>query len=105
MKIVGTISTDCFLAEVTVEELDYLAGKKLGTEGNYRSGRIIKTGTSFNIVPIFAQIHRNGQRKREIDSLRATLNAMLVGLDMIEPLIEEPQPVQQDSAVTSVAVE
>ena len=91
MKIVGTIDTDKFLAEVTVEELDRLAGKKLGTEGNYSWQRIISTGTTFDIVKAFDQIHRNNQRKQEIEVVRKTLEGVINSLDIIEPFIEEPK--------------
>jgi hypothetical protein len=92
MKIIGTIGDGEFLAQLDYREIDYLAGKQVGsTEGYYSYNRKIKSGTTFNIVKAFEQIHRNDQRKREIESLRATLNAIIVGLDMIEPLIEEPK--------------
>jgi hypothetical protein len=73
-----------------------MVGSKLGY---YDSDRKICTGTIFNIVKAFEQIHRNDQRKKEIESLRATLNAMLVGLDMIGPLIDEPKPEEKPAEV------
>ena len=92
MKIIGTINSQDFLAEISAQEIDFLAGKRIGTiEGRYDHIRAIPTGTTFNIVKAFDQIHRNDRRKNEVESLRATLKAILVGLDMIEPLIEEPK--------------
>ena len=92
MKIIATVNSRNFIAELSISEIDYLAGKKIGDDkGYYGNERSVTTGTTFNIVKAFEQIHRNNQRKREVESLRATLNAMLVGLDMIEPLIEEPK--------------
>jgi hypothetical protein len=95
MKIIAKSGPNLFLAQLTTKEIDLLAGKQVGegVGGYYRNeDREIRFGTTVNIVGAFVQIHRNNQRKREVESLRATLNAMLVGLDMIEPLIEEPKP-------------
>ena len=95
MRIIGRSNPFMFLAEISSAEIDLLAGKKIGSgQGEYYSNqeRIIPTGTVFNIERAFEQIHRNQQRKREIENLRATFNAMLCGLDMIEPFIEEPKP-------------
>jgi hypothetical protein len=95
LKIIGRSYAFTFLAEISAQEIDYLAGKTVGkNQGGYYNNdeREIPIGTTFNIVKAFEQIHRNDQRKREVESLRATLNAMLVGLDMIGPLIEEPKP-------------
>jgi hypothetical protein len=92
MKIVGTIGSQDFLAQLSAQEIDFLAGKRVGTtEGRYDPIRAIRTGTTFNIVKAFEQIHRNDRRKSEVERLRATLKAILGGLDMIEPLIEEPK--------------
>ena len=100
MKIIGTIGDGNFLVEATFREIDYLAGRTVGSQqGYYSSNRNIQTGTTFNIVKAFEQIHRNNQRKSEVESLRATLKAILVGLDMIEPLIEEPKV--EETAVES----
>lgn len=101
MKIVATMGDGNFLAEINYQEIDFLAGRKVGdATGYYSYDRKITSGTTFNIVPAFEQIHRNNQRKREVESLRATLNAMLVGLDMIEPLIEEPNPEEKTAEIT-----
>jgi hypothetical protein len=101
MKIIATVDHRMFIAELSITEIDYLAGKKIGAnEGYYNNEREITAGTTFNIVPAFEQIHRNDHRKREIESLRATLNAMLVGLDMIGPLIEEPKVEENTAEVT-----
>jgi hypothetical protein len=103
MKIIGTIDSQNFLAEISAQEIDFLAGKRIGTiEGRYDRIRAISTGTTFNIVKAFDQIHRNNQRKSEVESLRATLKAILVGLDMIEPLIEEPNPPEEKPAEETV---
>jgi hypothetical protein len=99
MKIVGTINSQDFLAQLSAQEIDFLAGKRIGTiEGRYEHIRAIPSGTTFNIVKAFDQIHRNDRRKSEVESLRATLKAILVGLDMIEPLIEEPKPPEEKPA-------
>jgi hypothetical protein len=102
MKIVATVGDGKFLAELSYQEIDYLAGKKIGSDDGYYSyNRKISTGTTFNIVEAFDQIHRNDQRKREIESLRATLKAILVGLDMIGPLIEEPKTEEKTAEITA----
>jgi hypothetical protein len=102
MKIIGTIGDGNFLVEATFREIDYLAGRTVGSQqGYYSSDRKIQTGTTFNIVKAFDQIYRNNQRKSEVESLRATLKAILVGLDMIEPLIEEPKPEEKAAEVTA----
>jgi len=99
MKIIGTIGDGNFLVEATFREIDYLAGRTVGSkQGYYESDRKITSGTTFNIVKAFEQIHRNDRRKSEVESLRATLKAILVGLDMIEPLIEEPKPPEEKPA-------
>jgi len=101
MKIIGTIGDGNFLVEATCREIDYLAGRTVGSQqGYYSSDRKIQTGTTFNIVNAFDQIHRNNQRKSEVESLRATLKAILVGLDMIEPLIEEPKTEEKTAEVS-----
>jgi hypothetical protein len=94
MKIIAKAGANTFLAQLTTQEIDLLAGKQVGEGigGYYRNeDRKIPFGTTFNVVPAFQQIHRNDRRKSEVESLRATLKAILVGLDMIEPLIEEPK--------------
>ena len=61
MKIIGTInSQEAILEEISAQEIDFLAGKRIGTiEGRYDHIRAIPTGTTFNIVKAFDQIHRN----------------------------------------------
>jgi hypothetical protein len=99
MKIIATVGDGSFIAELSYQEIDYLAGKKIGdATGYYSSDRKIRSGTTFNIVKAFEQIHRNDRRKNEVESLRATLKAILVGLDMIEPLIEEPKVEETEPA-------
>jgi hypothetical protein len=97
MKIVATVSGSSFLAEISAEEVKFLAGKKIGYEGNYSYEQRIPSGTTFDIVGAFAQIHRNNNRKREIESVRATLLGIINGLDLISPFIEEPK--QEETAV------
>lgn len=101
MKIIAKNGSCSFLAEISAAEIDSLAGKMVGrwSEDYCRTDRKIEMGTTINIPAVFAQIHRNDQRKREVESLRATLNAIIVGLDMIEPLIEEPKPEEQEAEV------
>jgi glycyl-tRNA synthetase alpha subunit len=92
MKIIATIGDGNFLAELDYREIDFLAGKTVGNKSGYYSyDRTIKSGTTFNIVEAFEQIHRNNQRKSQIETIRQTLNMMLIGLDMVDPLIEEPK--------------
>ena len=91
MKIIATVGDGTFIAKLDLQEIDYLAGKKLGENGYYSYDRKIPSGTEFNIVEAFAQIHRNQRRKDQVETLRQTLNLMLAGLDMAKPLIEEPQ--------------
>lgn len=99
MKIIATVGDGSFIAELSYQEIDYLAGKKIGdATGYYSSDRKIRSGTTFNIVKAFEQIHRNDRRKNEVESLRATLKAILAGLDMIEPLIEEPKVEETEPA-------
>ena len=92
MKIVATVDQNVFLAEIRTDEIDLLAGKKVGntcTEGYYNHYRAIPPGTTFNIVKAFDQIHRNNERKNQVNTLKQTLNMMLVGLEMVDPIIEE----------------
>jgi hypothetical protein len=92
MKIIATVGNGNFLAQLSFQEIDYLAGKTVGdASGYYSSDRKIATGTTFNITSAFGQIHRNDQRKQQVATLRQTLELMLKGLDMVEPLIEEPK--------------
>jgi hypothetical protein len=92
MKIIAKSSTRSYLLEATSEEVDKLAGRNV-CRGNYGDEKDILyvLGTEFNIIEAFAQIHRNDNRRAQVENVRQTLNAMLVGLDMIEPLIEEPK--------------
>jgi len=102
MKIIATVNSRNFIAELSISEIDYLAGKKIGEEKVYYGNeRSVTTGTTFNIVKAFDQIHRNDERKKQVEYLRATLNAMLVGLDMIEPLIEEPKVEEKEPEAQS----
>lgn len=91
MKIVATISTRMFLAEITPEEIDFLAGRRIGRQGDYSYERVIPSGTTFNIDKAIQQVHRNTQRKREIETVRKTLEGVLNSLDIIEPFIDEPK--------------
>lgn len=91
MKIIATVGDGTFIAKLNYQEIDYLAGETIGdSSGYYSSDRKIRSGTEFNIVKAFQQIHRNNQRKGEVDTVKKTLQAVLAGLDMIGPLIEEP---------------
>ena len=93
MKVVAKTGDATFLLEATADEIDSLAGKKIGNHGpsDYSWIRHINFGLEFDIIPAFDSLYRNNQRKKQVDSLRATLNAIIVGLDMVEPLIEEPK--------------
>jgi hypothetical protein len=92
MEIIGSVNKSEFLLKASYEEIKRLAGKDLGRAGEYWHQREILSGTRFNIVSAFDQVLRNDRRKKEIESVRATLQAVIVGLDMIEPLLEEPKP-------------
>jgi hypothetical protein len=93
LKIIASIDGSKFLAELTVGEIEYLAGRKIGADrGFYGTERTITSGTTFNIVKAFDQIHRNEQRKREVETVRATLMGIVNTLDLIGPFIEEPKP-------------
>jgi hypothetical protein len=95
MKIIAKSGPFRFIAEITAEEIDFLAGKTIGqgVGGYYKNeGREISAGTTFNIVEAFNQIHRNEQRRNQVVTLKQTLELMLKGLEMIDPLIEEPKP-------------
>jgi hypothetical protein len=91
MKIIAKSSSKTYLIEATSDEVDKLAGRQVccGQYGDQRQLEYV-LGTKFNITEAFAQIHRNERRRAEVKYLRDTLSAMLVGLDMVEPLIEEP---------------
>jgi hypothetical protein len=93
MKIVGSINGSNFLAELTYQEIKYLAGKEIGYEANHQSygQRTIPSGVTFEITKAFEQIHRNDQRKKEIDTVRKTLEGVINSLDIIDPFIEEPK--------------
>lgn len=91
MKIVASITSTKFLAEITVEEMEFLAGKQVGYKGNYWYERNIPVGTEFNIVKAFGQIHRNDNRRKEIETVRKTLEGVLNGLDIVDRFIDEPK--------------
>lgn len=92
MKIIAKTGDATFLLEATADEIDRLAGKKIGNNGpsDYCWVRNINFGTEFNIIKAFDQIYRNGQRKREIETVRKTLEGVINSLDIIDPFIEEP---------------
>lgn len=92
MKIIGTIDSRTVIAELSVKEIDFLAGRMIGEEvGYYGNERKITAGTTFDIVKAFDQIHRNDRRKQEIQTVLKTLEGVLNSLDIIEPFIEEPK--------------
>ena len=93
MKIIAKSGTRSYILEASSQEVDFLAGREIcqGIYGEEKDTYYV-LGVKFNIIPAFDQIHRNYMRKGQVESLRATLKAILVGLDMIEPLIEEPKP-------------
>jgi hypothetical protein len=92
MKIIATIDGGTFIAELSVQEIDFLAGKTIGDKGYYDHNRTIRSGTTFNIVKAFEQIHRNNNRRHQIENVKQTLKMLLIGLEMVDPLIEEPKP-------------
>ena len=93
MKIIGKAGAKIYILQATSEEIDYLAGRCI-CKGQYSDDRQMEyvLGTEFKIIEAFDQIHRNERRKAQVKSLRDTLNAMLTGLEMSEPFIEEPKP-------------
>ena len=98
MKIIAKSGPFRFIAEITAKEIDFLAGKQVGVGvGGYYNNedRSIPTGTTFNIVKAFEQIHCNEQRRGQLHTLRQTLQLMLSGLEMIDPLIDEPKPQEE----------
>lgn len=90
MKIIGKSGRATFIVEATAQELDKLAGRQLGWS-DYSNEQFMTMGTEFHIEKAFSQIHRNKQRKQEIDTVRKTLEGVLNSLDIIEPFIEEPK--------------
>jgi hypothetical protein len=99
MKIIAKSGPRNYILEASSEEIDKLAGTLICKDKYGQEGELIYVvGAKFNILKAFDQIHRNDQRKREIETLRATLNAMLVGLDMIGPLIEETKVEETEPA-------
>lgn len=101
MKIIANIDNRRFIAEVSTQEIDFLAGKKVGEDNDYSGlNRAIVPGTTFNIVKAFNQIHRNNQRKSEIETVRRTLEGVINSLDIIDRFIEEP-PVEPPAEVQS----
>jgi hypothetical protein len=77
MKIIGTINGYNFLAELTYQEIKFLAGKDIGHEGRNQSygERTISVGTTFDITKAFEQIHRNNQRATTSASVRLKASA------------------------------
>ena len=97
MKVIAKTGDGSFLLEATTQEIDYLAGKTIGHRNDsfYTCKREIPTGTTFNIVKAFEQIHCNERRRGQLHTLRQTLQLMLSGLEMIDPLIDEPKPQEE----------
>ena len=93
MKIIGKAGARIYILQAASEEIDYLAGRCI-CKGQYGDDKQMEyvLGTEFKIIEAFDQIHRNERRKAQVKSLRDTLNAMLAGLEMSEPFIEEPKP-------------
>lgn len=95
MKILGTVKSDTFLAEITTAEIDFLSGKKIGEDvssGYYNMTRRIYSGTEFNIGAAITQIHYDQARKDNIARARQTLELILKTLEMAESFIVEPKP-------------
>lgn len=104
MEIIAKSSSNNFLAKLTTQEIDFLAGKQVGKGiGGYYSNedRSIPSGTKFDIIKAFTQIHRNDQRKNEIITVRKTLEGVINSLDIIEPYIEEPKDAESVVEVTA----
>ena len=91
MKVIAKSGTNTFLLEATWQEIDFLAGRQIGFGPEGYHDRGIYFGTTFDITKAFQQIHRNDQRKQEINVVRKTLEGIINSLDIIGPFIEEPK--------------
>ena len=91
MRILATVDNRQFIAQLSIQEIDYLAGRKIGSDKGYYGVREISAGTTFDIVAGFGQIRRNERRLQDVETLRKGLQGMLAGLDMMTPFIEEPK--------------
>ena len=93
MKVIAKTAFRTFLVEASVEELDALAGVKVGSDDyhGYQNHREIVLGTTFNICEAWRRLHRDAQRKNDVEIVRQQLQALILGLNIIGPLIEEPE--------------
>ncbi len=73
MKIIAKSSERVYLLEASSDVIDSLAGRLICRRSDYnheqRERRSV-VGTEFAIVPAFQQIHRNSERKEQIERLR-----------------------------------
>jgi hypothetical protein len=93
MKILAKSGPRTYLLEAASEEIDFLAGKQICKDSCGQENQPQHVlGTKFNIVDAFVQIHRNNNRKKEVEAVRRTLEGIINGLDLIGPFIEEPKP-------------
>ena len=93
MKIIAKQRGNTFLIEATDEEINRMAGKELVQRDYQNQAQPWAIGSEFNVIKAFDQIHRNNQRKKEIETVRKTLEGVINSLDIIEPFIEEPKEV------------
>ena len=90
MKIIAKQRYNTFLIEATDEEINRMAGKEVVQRDYQNQALPWAIGSEFNVIKAFDQIHRNNHRKKEIETVRKTLEGVLNSLDIIEPFIEEP---------------
>ena len=104
MRVIAKAGTRKYILEATADEIDFLAGRSV-CKGSYGDERQVEyiLGTEFKIITAFEQIHRNDKRKAEIEYLRNTLACLLAGLDMVEPIIEEPRPQEVESDPSQIS--
>jgi hypothetical protein len=100
MKVIAKCSSRTFLVEATAEELDALAGRKIGDDTNRwdNNSRNNAVGQTFNICEAWRRLNRDTRRKKEVALIKPNLQHMINGLDMLEPFVDEPPlPVQPET--------
>ena len=90
MKVVAQTGGKTFLVSCTAEELDALAGGKIGTEyGCYERRDCLNV--EFKVCSAWNRLNRDDRRLSEVKAVRKQLLNIIEGLDIIEPFIEEPE--------------
>lgn len=98
MKIIASVNEYEFIAQLSKQEIDFLAGKRIGYDEGYYGHRKINAGTTFDIIKAFGQIHRNDQRRNDVETVRKTLEGVLNSLDIIDRFIEEPKTEEEKAS-------